>query len=93
MGGAAYRRTKADYDGFRALLKYSKYMHGKFRYVDENLNCPGINYPKFVKIMKEENYQGFIASEYEGTGFDQEISDEDQIARHIKMLEKLWLEA
>lgn len=90
--GTPYYRTHPDYDGFRRLLKWSKYMHGKFWYVDENLNCPGIDYPGFVKIMKEEGYNGYIASEYEGGGFDESLSDEEQIARHIKMLEKLWVE-
>lgn len=91
--GTIYYRTQPDYEGFRRFLKYSKYMHGKFWYVDEDLNCPGIDYPEYVKIMKEENYSGYIASEYEGGGFDATLSDEEQIARHIRMLEKLWAEA
>jgi len=91
--GTIYYRTKPDYDGFRRFLKYSKYMHGKFWYVDEDLNCPGIDYPTYVKIMKEEGYDGFVASEYEGGGFDNTLDDEDQISRHIRMLEKLWAEA
>jgi len=90
--GTPYYRTHPDYDGFRRLLKWSKYMHGKFWYIDENLNCPGIDYPGFVKIMKEEGYAGYIASEYEGEAFDASIDDEEQIARHIRMLEKLWAE-
>lgn len=90
--GTIYYRTHPDYDGFRRMLKYSKYMHGKFWYCNDNLECRGIDYPKFVKIMKEEGYQGYIASEYEGGGFDESIDDEDQIARHIRMLEKLWAE-
>jgi maltose O-acetyltransferase len=64
--GTIYYRTSPDYEGFRRLLKYSKYMHGKFYYCNENLECKGIDYPRFVKIMKEEGYSGYIASEYEG---------------------------
>ncbi len=90
--GTIYYRTQPDYEGFRRMLKYSKYMHGKFWYVDENLYCQGIDYPKFVQIMKEAGYQGYIASEYEGGHFDPTISDEEQITRHIQMLEKLWAE-
>ncbi len=88
--GTIYYRTQPDYDGFRKLLKYSKYMHGKFFYVDENLESLGIDYPGFVKIMKEEGYQGFIASEYEGGHHDPTVSEEEQIIRHIQMLENLW---
>lgn len=90
--GTPYYRTKPDYEGFRHLLKWSKYMHGKFFYVDENYNCPGIDYPTYVRIMKEEGFDGFIASEYEGGHFDPTVSEEEQIIRHIDMLEKLWNE-
>jgi sugar phosphate isomerase/epimerase len=88
-----YLRTKVDYDGFERLLKYSKYMHGKFYYVSENLESKGINYPEFVKRIKRSGFDGYIASEYEGTHFDPDINDEEQISRHIKMLKKLWAEA
>ena len=88
--GAVHYRTKPDFDGFRRLLKYSKYMHGKYWHVDDNLNCDEIMYPEFVKIMKEENYQGFIATEYEGANFSQKYSADAQIAAHMKMLDQLW---
>ncbi len=88
--GAIYYRTHPDYEGFRRLLKWSKYMHGKFWHVSDNLECDEIDYPGFIKIMKEENYQGFIATEYEGSNFSPYYKDEDQIALHIRMLDKLW---
>ena len=88
--GTIYYRTHPDYEGFRRLLKWSKYMHGKFWHVDDDLNCDEIDYPGFVKIMKEEDYQGFIASEYEGSNFSKKYNDEDQLALHIKMLDQLW---
>ena len=88
--GVIYDRTKPEYEGFRQFLKYSKYMHGKFKYVNEDLECIEIDYPRFVQIMKEEGYHGYIASEYEGGKMDESLSEEDQIVRHIQMLEKLW---
>ncbi len=91
--GTIYYRTHPDYEGFRRLLKWSKYMHGKFWHVDNNLACDEIDYPRFVKIMKEESYKGFIATEYEGSSFSHKYSDEDQIALHIQMLDKLWSES
>jgi sugar phosphate isomerase/epimerase len=90
--GTIYYRTKPDYAGFRRLLKHSKYIHGKYWYVDENLNCSGINMPEFVKIMKEEGYKGYVCTEYEGHRFDHTLDNEEQIARHIKMMKKLWNE-
>ncbi len=83
-------RTHPEFDGFRDFLKYTKYVHGKFWFVDENYKEKSVMYPQFIKIMKEERFNGFIASEYEGSMFDPTISDEDQIARHIIILEKLW---
>lgn len=88
--GTVHYRTKPDFDGFRKLLKYSKYMHGKYWHVDDRLHCEEIDYPAFLKIMKEENYQGFIASEYEGMRFSPQYDESDQIKRHIQMLDKMW---
>ncbi len=90
--GTPYYRTHPDYEGFRRLLKYSKYIHGKFYYMTEEDTCPGMDYPGFVKIMKQEHYTGFIASEYEGSRYDHSLSDVDQIQRHIRMLDRLWAE-
>ncbi|MCQ2558280.1 MAG: sugar phosphate isomerase/epimerase [Oscillospiraceae bacterium] len=88
--GAIYYRTQPDYEGFRNMMRHAKYVHGKFFYVNEDLECQGIDYPKYVQIMKEVGFNGYIASEYEGNHFDNTISDEVQIARHMQMLEKLW---
>lgn len=88
--GTVHYRTKPDFDGFRNLLKYSKYMHGKYWHVDDNLKCAEIDYPSFLKIMKEENYQGFIASEYEGMRFSPRYDEADQIKRHIQMIDQMW---
>ncbi len=90
--GTPHWRTHPDFDGFRKLLRYSKYMHGKFFHMEDDLTCPGIDYPTFVTIMKEEGYSGYIASEYEGDRFDNTVSDEKQIQLHIRMLDKLWAE-
>lgn len=91
--GSDYFRTHPDYNGFRRYLKHSRYMHGKFFHVDEKLVSEGIDYPGFIKIMKEENYQGFIASEYEGSQYQPGISQVEEIERHIRMLDKLWDES
>lgn len=88
--GTIHYRTHPDYDGFRKLLKWSKYMHGKYWHVGEDLSCDEIDYPGFIKIMKEENYRGFIASEYEGATFSPKYKDEEQLVLHMKMLDQLW---
>jgi sugar phosphate isomerase/epimerase len=85
-----YFRDTVDYDGLAALLKHSKYIHGKFWYIDENLDVFGIDYPRIVKLIKDSGFDGFIASEFEGDGFDSKLNDMEQIRRHIKMLDNLW---
>ena len=90
--GSDYFRTHPDYEGFRRYLKHSQYMHGKFFHVDENLVSEGIDYPGFIKIMKEEQYEGYIASEYEGGQYQPGITQVEEIERHIRMLDKLWNE-
>ena len=65
-------------------------MHGKYWHVGEDLSCDEIDYPGFIKIMKEENYRGFIASEYEGATFSPKYKDEEQLVLHMKMLDQLW---
>lgn len=90
--GTIYYRTHPDFEGFRRLLKHSVYIHGKYYHCNQNLQCVGLDYPQFIRIMKEEGYNGFICSEYEGAPFDASIDEEEQIARHIRMLDKLWIE-
>lgn len=88
--GTVYYRTKPDYEGFRRLLKHSRYMHAKYWHVSDDLTSNEVNLPAFLKIMKEEGYQGFVASEYEGSRFDRSIDEAHQIALHIRMLDQLW---
>ncbi len=81
-----------DFDGFRAFLTYTRNLHAKFIYVDDDLNSPGTDFHRLVGIMKEEGYDGFVASEYEGSFFDPTIDEVDQIRRHIRMMRQLWAE-
>lgn len=90
--GTIYYRTKPDFEGFRRLLKHSVYIHGKYFHCNENLECLGLDYPKYIQIMKEEGYEGFMCTEYEGGAWDPSIDEEEQIARHIRMVDKLWNE-
>ncbi len=81
-----------DYEGLAKLLRYSKYIHGKFYYVDEELTSKGIDYPRIVKIIKDSGFDGYICSEYEGDQYDLSLEEAEQIQRHVKMLDKLWRE-
>ena len=87
-----YFRDKVDYDGLARLLKYSRYIHGKFYYVSDDFQSKGIDYPRIVKIIKDSGFDGYICSEYEGDQYDLSLDVTDQIRTHIKYLDKLWAE-
>lgn len=90
--GTPYLRTHPDFDGFRAFLRYTRNLHAKFIYVDDELHSPGTDFHRLVGIMREEGYDGFVASEYEGSFFDPTIDEVGQIRRHIRMMRRLWTE-
>lgn len=87
-----YFRDKVEYDGLAAFLPYSKYIHGKFYYVSEDLTITDIDYARIVKMIKDSGFNGYIVSEFEGNQFDLKLDDMDQIRRHISMLDNLWSE-
>lgn len=80
---------KADLEGLKNCMPYIKYAHGKFYYVTEDYKDPSIPYDKILKIFDEADYDGYIASEYEGHFFGSpEMTGQDtveQVRRHIKM--------
>lgn len=80
---------RADLDGLKACMPYIKYAHGKFYYVSEDYQDPSIPYEKILKIFDEADFDGYIASEYEGHFFGSpEMTGQDtveQLRRHIQM--------
>ncbi len=49
----------------KEILPYSFEMHGKFHYLSEDCVEPSIPYEEILTMLKEENYSGYIMSEYE----------------------------
>ena len=48
------------------LLPYVHACHAKYYYMDENFNETTIPYEKVINIMKEQGWNGWLLSEYEG---------------------------
>ncbi len=82
----------ADLEGFKSLLPYCIYFHGKFYHIDEDCVETTIPYDELLKMIVESGFKGTILTEYEGHTFY--LNDAvEQIGRHLQMerniLEKL----
>ena len=74
----------ADLEGFKSLLPYCIYFHGKFYHIDEDCIETTIPYDKLLKLIVESGFKGTILTEYEGHTFY--LNDAvEQIARHLQM--------
>ena len=92
-------RTSAEL--MRPLVPIIISIHGKFNNMSEIPGQPGkyqdvsIDYVKPLKVLREENYQGYLNSEYEGQRYFQDRgrefikSEVEQVRRHHEMLRRL----
>jgi sugar phosphate isomerase/epimerase len=73
-------------------MPYIKHFHGKFWEITEEGIEYSIPYEEFISYLKEKNFDGYIASEYEGGRFalpGTEIDAVSQVRAHQKMLKSL----
>lgn len=89
----------------KAILPYTVSIHGKFYNMSEIPGKPGqyqdiaIDYQGPIQFLKENGYEGYINSEYEGQrrfqdrGVEDLISEVDQVRKHQEMLKRLLDEA
>jgi hypothetical protein len=80
-----------DFDGLRKIMKYSPHMHGKFIDILEDGTEATIPYDKILKVLDEENYDGYIVSEFEGQ-VKPGHSSFDYVRRHIALERKILAE-
>ncbi|MCU7549772.1 sugar phosphate isomerase/epimerase [Chitinophagaceae bacterium LB-8] len=74
----------ADLEGFKSLLPWCLYFHGKFYHIDENGVETTIPYQQLLKLIVESGFKGVIMTEYEGHCFYLNDAPE-QIKRHLQM--------
>lgn len=86
FGSLSFR--PADIEGFKSVIPYSKYYHGKFYHIGEDCVETTIPYETLLKLIQEFGFGGTIITEYEGHLFMQNDAEE-QIARHIQMEKSL----
>jgi hypothetical protein len=76
--------SAADLDGFKTLLPFSFYFHGKFYHIGEDCVETTIPYEALLKLIIDSGFKGVIMTEYEGHCFY--LNDaEEQIGRHLQM--------
>lgn len=73
----------------RQVLPYVYCCHAKFLHMDENYKETTIPYPEIIKVLKEENWEGYLISEYEGINKDVAGYVSIQLRRHQIMLKNL----
>lgn len=73
-------------------MPYVRHFHGKFYEMTEAGVEYSIPYGEFISYLAGKDYDGYIASEYEGQRFvlfDQPIDDIGQVKKHQELLKKL----
>ncbi len=81
--------SPAPMEDLEYMLPYSRYIHGKFFYVDEEEQETCVPFDKIVNRMQRAGFEGAIAAEYEGYFHDTSIDSIEQIRRYSAMMSKL----
>ena len=81
--------TTNELDTMDLTFRYSRYTHGKYFYIDENLTDRGINFANIVECMKRQNYDGYLSAEYEGYFHDISVDTFDQLDRYFRLMKNL----
>ncbi len=71
------------------IVDVAFYMHGKFYYAEEGENDNSIPYDEILKAVAETDYDGYIACEYEGHHFTDEIPAAQQLDRYVAMCRRI----
>lgn len=94
LRAAAERFIYDDPEWLKEVIPYTQYCHGKFYEMDENCEEHSIDYENPIKVLKENGFDGYIASEYEGQrhyfdqGCDIYMDPVEQCRRHHVMIKR-----
>ena len=76
-------------NGWKEILPYTRHIHGKFYFVNEDGIEPSIPYPALMALLKETKYTGTISAEWEGQAFTEEAIGFQQVIAWHKMCNQL----
>lgn len=74
------------------MLPWSRYMHGKYFYLDDEARDDCVPFPDIVRKMKDNGFHGAISAEYEGYFHDVSIDSVEQVRRFSRMMKPLLRE-
>jgi sugar phosphate isomerase/epimerase len=81
--------TPAPLKDLDRMLPYSRYMHGKYFYIDKNLQDPCVPFAQILEHMKAQGFHGAISAEYEGYFTEVEDDPIEQVRRYAAMLNRM----
>ncbi|HHT91021.1 MAG: TIM barrel protein [Bacillota bacterium] len=73
-------------DWLDRLVPHSFYMHGKYWYLKDEHDDSGVPYQRILHRLTELGYSGYIACEYEGHHFRDDIDVKDQLQKFARLL-------
>lgn len=59
------KNCDAELKGLQEIMPYCFHTHGKFHYLNDDLEEASIPYNQILDVMKKSDYNGYIVSEYE----------------------------
>ena len=71
------------------LLPYVKCIHAKFNKMDDEFNELTIPYGEIIQILKEQGWEGYLLSEYEGEKKDVPGYVSHELRKHHVMLKRM----
>jgi len=83
-----------DPEWLKEVIPYTQYCHGKFNEMNEDYTTDDIDYENPLRVLKENGFDGYIGSEYEGQrhyfdqGCDIYMDPVEQCRRHHVMMKK-----
>lgn len=76
-------------EAWKEIIPQTVHLHGKFYGIDENGEEPSIDYPLILKTFVEGGYNGYIASEYEGSAFTDAFNAFDMVEKQHVLFRKV----
>ncbi len=71
------------------LLPYVKCIHAKFNKMDDNFEELTIPYPDIIKILRENGWEGYLLSEYEGERKEEPGFTSQELRKQHVMMKRL----
>ena len=71
------------------LLPYVKCIHAKFNKMDDSFNELTIPYKEVIRILKDQGWEGYLLSEYEGEKKDVPGYVSHELRKHHVMLKRM----